>query len=96
MAEFDALIEISGNATVATELELTADEEKAAQHMSELVATLQLVSVNTYELEYNEVMFKQVADLFNITVDRVSEIFRSLKVKHLRGESGIGPLKLNY
>ena len=43
---FDAIIEIKGTATVQTELSLSAEEEKAAQYMTELVATLQLFSVS--------------------------------------------------
>ena len=96
MAKFESHIEIRGNASVQTELKLTAQEEKAAQHMTELVATLQLLSVNTYELEKNKEMFNEVADLFDITSDRAHEIFRSLKVESLKGESGIGPLNLRY
>ena len=96
MAKFDAPIEIKGTATVQTEMSLSAEEEKAAQYMTELVATLQLLSVNTYNLEGNVMKFKEIADLFGISIERAEEIFRSLKVERLMGESGIGPLNLKY
>ncbi|MFC1868386.1 hypothetical protein ACFL0H_09660 [Thermodesulfobacteriota bacterium] len=96
MAKFDALIEIRGKATVQTELLLSAEEEKAAQHMTELVATLQLLSVNTHGLDDNVMKFKEIADLFGLSIERSQEIFRSLKVESLTGESGIGPLNLKY
>lgn len=96
MDDLKVPVQIEGEATVRVATNLKATEEEAAKHMAELVATMQLLSVNTHQLEHNVKKFQEIADRFDLSLDRTREIFRSLKVERMEGDSGIGPMEIRY
>ena len=89
-------IRIEGKATVKSHIQLSDNEIGAAQHMAELVANFQLLSVDTHKLDQNIEKFQEIADKFGLTLDRTKKIFKSLKVEKLKGNSNIGPIDMQY